>query len=185
MQTSMQELIERLEILSKKHHNAGLLTAIEIANSLLEMEKQMIIKANRDGVDMAVDKKPFIMGEQYYKEIFVSKGSDEAELPKHPSVISENGNELLFDKEGNLIKEVVEDDVDVEKFALKYIDDEWSDADDTVRFGIEVGVKIGYNKAKETLYTEEQMKLAFKYGKSLETFDCFEDFINSLKQPKK
>jgi hypothetical protein len=28
------------------------------------------------------------------------------ELPKHPSVISENGNELLFDKEGNLIKEL-------------------------------------------------------------------------------
>ena len=25
---------------------------------------------------------------------------------KHPSVISENGNELLFDKEGNLIKEL-------------------------------------------------------------------------------
>lgn len=70
MQTAMQELIERLNILSKKHHNAGLLTAIEIANSLLEMEKQMIIKANRDGVDMAVDKKPFIMGEQYYKETF-------------------------------------------------------------------------------------------------------------------
>ena len=76
MQTAMQELIERLNILSKKHHKAGLLTAIEIANSLLEMEKQMIIKANRDGVDMAVDKKPFIMGEQYYQETFVSKGSD-------------------------------------------------------------------------------------------------------------
>ena len=28
------------------------------------------------------------------------------EHPKHPSVISENGNELLFDKEGNLIKEL-------------------------------------------------------------------------------
>ena len=36
--------------------------------------------------------------EQYYQETFVSKG--------HPSVISENGNELLFDKEGNLIKEL-------------------------------------------------------------------------------
>ena len=35
-----------------------------------EMHKAEIIKANRDGVDMAVDKKPFIMGEQYYKETF-------------------------------------------------------------------------------------------------------------------
>jgi hypothetical protein len=34
------------------------------------MHKQEIIKANRDGVDMAVDKKPFIMGEQYYNETF-------------------------------------------------------------------------------------------------------------------
>ena len=44
--------------------------------------------------------------ETYYNETFVSKGSDEVELPKHPCVISENGNELLFDKEGNLIKEL-------------------------------------------------------------------------------
>jgi len=35
-----------------------------------EMHKAEIIKANRDGVDMAVDKKPFIMGEQYYQETF-------------------------------------------------------------------------------------------------------------------
>jgi len=37
--TAMQQLIERLESLSKKHYNAGLLTAIEIANSLLEIKK--------------------------------------------------------------------------------------------------------------------------------------------------
>ena len=129
--------------------------------------------------------------DDYYKETFVSKGSDEAELPKHPSVISENGNELLFDKEGNLIKEVVEDDVDVEKFALKYIDDEWSDADDTVRFGIEVGVKIGYNKAKETLYTEEQVREAISksvsilVGQEINLAQLKELTIQSLKQPKK
>jgi hypothetical protein len=35
-----------------------------------EMHRAEIIKANRDGVDMAVDKKPFIMGEQYYQETF-------------------------------------------------------------------------------------------------------------------
>jgi hypothetical protein len=31
----------------------------------------------------------------------------------------------------------------------------------------------------------EQMRKAFEYGKSLEPFDSFEDFIKSLKQPKK
>jgi hypothetical protein len=44
--------------------------------------------------------------------------------------------------------------------------------------------KKGYEKAKETFYTEEQMKLAFDYGKSLEPFDSFEDFIKSLKETK-
>ncbi len=36
----------------------------------LEMEKEQIINANRDGVDMVVDKKDFISGEQYYNENF-------------------------------------------------------------------------------------------------------------------
>jgi hypothetical protein len=36
----------------------------------LEMEKEQIINANRDGVDMIVDKKDFISGEQYYNETF-------------------------------------------------------------------------------------------------------------------
>lgn len=29
-------------------------------------------------------------------------------------------------------------------------------------------------------YTEEDMLKAFEYGKTIEPFDCFEDFINSL-----
>jgi len=34
-----------------------------------EMEKEQIVKANRDGVvNMVVDKKDFILGEQYYNE---------------------------------------------------------------------------------------------------------------------
>ena len=35
-----------------------------------EMEKQQIIEANRDGVDMVIDNVPFITGEQYYNETF-------------------------------------------------------------------------------------------------------------------
>jgi ribosomal protein L32 len=56
----------------------------------------------------------------------VSKGSDdtfkvweccgmEECICKHPSVISENGNELLFDKEGNLIKELPKQETFVSK----------------------------------------------------------------------
>ena len=43
----------------------------------------------------------------------------------------------------------------------------------------------GYNKAKEEYkYTEEDMIKAFAYGRTLEPFDSFEDFIQSLSQPK-
>jgi len=84
-----------------------------------EMHKQEIIDAWNDG-DYAYfyskeTGKDFENGEQYYQETFVSKGSDEVEVPKHPSVISENGNELLFDKEGNLIKELPQQEISDEE----------------------------------------------------------------------
>lgn len=41
---------------------------IEVGEQALKMEKEQIVKANRDGVDMCVDKKPFITGEEYYSE---------------------------------------------------------------------------------------------------------------------
>jgi hypothetical protein len=41
-----------------------------VLNQAKEMEKEQIIKANRDGIDMVVDKKDFISGEQYYNETF-------------------------------------------------------------------------------------------------------------------
>jgi hypothetical protein len=34
------------------------------------MHKEEIIKSNRDGVDMVIDKKRFVTGEQYYNETF-------------------------------------------------------------------------------------------------------------------
>ena len=48
----------------------------------------------------------------------------------------------------------------------------------------------GYNKAKETLYTEEQVREALKYGvdnSEIIKRGCknIEGFIQSLKQPKK
>jgi hypothetical protein len=45
----------------------------EYFEQALEMEKEQIIKSNRDGVDMVVHKKVFILGEQYYNETFKSE----------------------------------------------------------------------------------------------------------------
>jgi hypothetical protein len=36
----------------------------------LEMEKQQIMKSNRDGVDMVLEGKPFLTAEQYYSETY-------------------------------------------------------------------------------------------------------------------
>ena len=42
----------------------------DVIKEAKEKEKEQIINANRDGVDMVVDKKDFISGEQYYKETY-------------------------------------------------------------------------------------------------------------------
>jgi hypothetical protein len=42
-------------------------------NKAKEIEKEVIINANRDGVDMVIDKKKFISGEQYYNKTFNTK----------------------------------------------------------------------------------------------------------------
>jgi hypothetical protein len=43
---------------------------IEYINQAKEMEKEQIIKSNRDGVDMVVNNENFLTGEQYYNEIY-------------------------------------------------------------------------------------------------------------------
>ena len=40
----------------------------DLVNQAKAMEKEQIIQSNRDGVDMVVDKKPFVTGEHYYNE---------------------------------------------------------------------------------------------------------------------
>ena len=42
----------------------------EILEKTLELEKQQIMKSNRDGVDMVLEGKPFLTAEQYYNETF-------------------------------------------------------------------------------------------------------------------
>jgi len=45
-------------------------TEQEIFKQAKAMRKEEIIKANRDGVDMVIDKKPYAAGEDYYNETY-------------------------------------------------------------------------------------------------------------------
>jgi hypothetical protein len=80
---------------------------------------------------------------------------------------------------------------DDRQFALKYIENNWKDESDDKKFGFEMGVLIGYNKAKETLYTEEQVRdIVLKFAEE-STFlrqgiaiKWVKNYFQSLKQPK-
>ena len=74
-QTSIDFLIEQIEIILKLNNvqlSAGytIHTILPIIEKLKAMHKDEIIKANRDGVDMVIDKKPYTTGEDYYNETF-------------------------------------------------------------------------------------------------------------------
>jgi hypothetical protein len=77
-QTAIQQAIvmvrSRMESMNETlmgKHTAHHLQQIERGlYDLLEEEKEQIIKSNRDGVDMVVDNKNFITGEQYYNEYY-------------------------------------------------------------------------------------------------------------------
>jgi hypothetical protein len=51
-------------------YNVALEDVIKLLNQALEMEKQQIMKSNRDGVDMVLEGKPFLTAEQYYNETY-------------------------------------------------------------------------------------------------------------------
>jgi len=60
-----------IDFLEGKISQLQLLDAkIKLLREANEMHRRQIMKANRDGVDMAVDKKPFITAEQYYNNTF-------------------------------------------------------------------------------------------------------------------
>ena len=62
-QTAVEWLVEQFNLQAYIPH-------IEKAK---EMEKEQIKDAFVDGVDMVVDKKDFILGDQYYNETFKSE----------------------------------------------------------------------------------------------------------------
>jgi hypothetical protein len=65
-QTAVEWLVENIR-------EKGLVAALwneKVFERAKEMEKQQIIDANRNGVDMVIDNKQFITGEQYYNKTF-------------------------------------------------------------------------------------------------------------------
>ena len=72
MKTPMQEMLEWVRATLPMDLDTPRLIEEKI-ESLLEKEKEVIIKANRDGIDMVVGRKHFILGEQYYNETFNTK----------------------------------------------------------------------------------------------------------------
>ena len=154
-----------IEWLQSKLKIYGLSTAKKLEIHILFeqaklLHKQEIIDAyNIGSYDMA--EKEF-RPEQYYQETFVSKGSDD-QVPE--------------------VRKMVEDDV--EKLAKEYAK-QFDYAEDS---SPHLDFVAGYNKAKETLYTEEQVREALKYGvdnSEIIKRGCkdIEGFIQSLKQPK-
>jgi hypothetical protein len=69
-QTAVEFIVKELVKLGYLHSNdyGQSPNVTKVIKQAKEMEKQQIINANRDGVDMVVDKKDFISGEQYYKQ---------------------------------------------------------------------------------------------------------------------
>ena len=67
-QTAVEWLIK--EIKKFDSGRSEYYSKVAIYNHAIRMEKEQIIKSNRDGVDMCVDKKYFITGEQYYNETY-------------------------------------------------------------------------------------------------------------------
>jgi hypothetical protein len=71
MQSSIQMIIEEVKRLSNLYENrVPSVLLFETLFKAEEIHKQEIIKSNRDGVDMVIDKKRFVTGEQYYNETF-------------------------------------------------------------------------------------------------------------------
>ena len=150
----------------------------EIINQAKLLHKQEIIKAFDESENYyyqyLINHKPKIDSETYYQE---SKGKIK--------FTEEEWSELNNGSKGSDsdISKMVEDDV--EKLAKEYAK-QYDYAEDS---SPHLDFVAGYNK-KETLYTEEQVREALKYGvdnSEIIKRGCkdIEGFIQSLKQPKK
>ena len=133
-----------------------LLNQININGFQKETIKQAKEMHKQEIIDAAERWKGTDFAERYYQETFVSKGSDEH----------------IVD-----ISKMVDDNV--YEIAQEYAINSNSPNRESRRKGF----IDGYNKAKETLYTEEQVKLAITLAKDSD-YKSTQEIIQSLKQPK-
>jgi hypothetical protein len=85
------------------------------------------------------------------------------EEPKHPKVFSENGDELFFDEQGNLIKEEPKQETLEEAYLNKLIDEANKEFTLDRKLAKEVAIKFS-KWQQERSYSEEDLKSAFKIG---------------------
>jgi len=71
-QTAVDWLYERLERMIPRTALYNIDKKIYF-DQAKQMEQEQIIKANRDGVDMVIDKVFYVTGEQYYNETYGSQ----------------------------------------------------------------------------------------------------------------
>jgi len=189
--TSIEWLIDQLQKgratffkINENEERIITLVGEDVVNQAKEMHKQEIIDAV--GVGSQFDR-GYLYGyhdkaEQYYQETFVSKGSDTLK-DYHPVDTNK-----MIDHIGE-VNEMVEDDVEKlaeEEFSDNQLKDMYS-YEDAIRFRGKLsyarkGFVKGYNKAKETLYTEEQVGRAIDMARK--DWNLKYEIIQSLKQPK-
>ena len=113
---------------------------------------------------------------------FLGKGSQEiiGDGFRKKSILNIFEKNIKEDKE-QLIKEkqTLEDELNKLPYT-KHLDD--GQYNDGQLAGFELGATWGYNKAKETLFTEEQVREAIQ--KARHSYATSFDIIQSLKQPK-
>jgi hypothetical protein len=152
-QTAVEWLVEQFEE-SHSYINEIFKETIEQAKA---MHREQIIESNRDGVDMVVDKKPFVTGEQYYNE-------------KYGGHIV-NTNEMVDQVPD--VRKMVEDDVAPIDWLINQLENHivlsahnklGTNRTGDYRIGLRKAIDFCHQakemESKETLYTEEQVREA-------------------------
>jgi hypothetical protein len=195
--TSIEWLIEQLEqkgdmretpSIRNLQLNIDTSDYLELKRQAKEIHKQEIVDAFSHTEIMSGEYfQVFDNAEDYYQETFVSNESDATPMERK---LLKSGFVDIVPKQSD-VREVVEDDVEklaVEEYPI-YDGDLLGIANNQKHSRIDF-IK-GYNKAKETLYTEKQVREAIDkayyvgaYVEDIEDEDT-EEIIQSLKQPKK
>lgn len=167
MQTSIEWLIEKLGI--KEMYEDSDMPLDNILEQAKEIHKQEIIDAHLLGLIRSLDMEATKQANEYYSETFKKDAKDGLYEDT-----SHRGNPRP-------------DDVD------KFEQDAWDNYEhvegNLYSTTFRNAFKLGYKKAQETLYTEEQVREAIEMARSRTGYVSYEytenEIIQSLKQSKK